>query len=89
MLIQSSLIVKLDWEVLWGITEGKKRRILNLTDGTEKTLGEWNAILIVCKDKEIKGWLNGVLVNHGYNVTVNSGQIALQAEGAEVELKQS
>ena len=71
----------------WGITEGKKRRILNLTDGTEKPLGEWNAMRIECKDKEIKVWLNNVLVNHGYNATVSSGQIALQAEGAEVEFR--
>ena len=71
----------------WGITEGKKRRILNLTDGTEKPLGEWNAMQIECKDKEIKVWLNGVLVNHGYNATADSGQIALQAEGAEVEFR--
>ncbi|MDH3651076.1 MAG: DUF1080 domain-containing protein, partial [Saprospiraceae bacterium] len=25
----------------WGITEGKKRRILNLTDGSENSVGEW------------------------------------------------
>jgi hypothetical protein len=27
------------------------------------------------------------LVNHGYNATANSGQIAIQAEGAEVEFR--
>ena len=72
---------------LWGITEGKKRRILNLTDGTEKPLGEWNKMKIECLNKEIKVWLNGVLVNHGYQATVNSGQIAVQAEGSEVEFR--
>ena len=71
----------------WGITEGKKRRILNLTDGTEKPLGEWNAMRIECKADEITVWLNGVLVNHGFNATVRSGQIALQAEGSEVEFR--
>lgn len=71
----------------WGITEGKKRRILNLTDGTEKPLGQWNAMKIECMDNEIKVWLNGEFVNHGYNATVSSGQIALQAEGAEVEFR--
>lgn len=71
----------------WGITEGKKRRILNLTDGTEKPLGEWNTFIIECLDREIKVWLNGDLVNHGFECTVNSGQIAIQAEGSEVEFK--
>jgi hypothetical protein len=32
----------------WGITEGKKRRILNLTDDSEMPLGEWNSMLIEC-----------------------------------------
>lgn len=72
---------------LWGITEGKKRRILNLTDGTEKPLGEWNKMRIECLNQEIKVWLNGVLVNYGYQSTASSGQIAVQAEGSEVEFR--
>lgn len=71
----------------WGITEGKGRRILNLTDGTEKPLGEWNSMRIECLNDEVKVWLNGELVNHGYDCTASSGQIALQAEGAEVEFR--
>ncbi|WPP51021.1 3-keto-disaccharide hydrolase [Catalinimonas niigatensis] len=71
----------------WGITEGKGRRILNLTDGTEKPLGEWNRMSIECLDREVKVWLNDVLVNHGFDCTADSGQIALQAEGAEVEFR--
>ncbi len=69
----------------WGIVEGKKRRILNLTDGSEKPLGEWNNMTIECLGNEIKVWLNGDLLNYGFDCTVNSGQIAVQAEGAEVE----
>jgi len=71
----------------WGITEGKKRRIVNLTDGSEKPLSQWNSMAIECLKDEIKVWVNGALVNHGYNATVASGQIAIQAEGAEVEFK--
>ena len=71
----------------WGIREGKKRRILNLTDGSEKPLGEWNAMQIECLGNEIKVWVNGDLVNYGYESTASSGQIALQAEGAEVEFR--
>ena len=45
----------------WGITEGKKRRILNLTDGSEYPAGEWNAMVIECVANEIKIWVNGDL----------------------------
>ena len=71
----------------WGITEGKGRRILNLTDGSEKPLGEWNRMVIECKADTITVWLNGDLVNQGYGATVTKGKIALQAEGAEVEFR--
>jgi hypothetical protein len=71
----------------WGITEGKLRRILNLTDGSEKPVGEWNTLLIECLGNSIKVWVNGVLVNHGSECTAARGQIALQAEGSEVEFR--
>lgn len=69
----------------WGITEGKERRIINLTDGSEKPLGEWNDMKIECKGNSITVWVNGVLVNQGTNCTASKGQIAIQAEGSEVE----
>ena len=72
----------------WGVNGDKLRRIPNLTDGTEKPLGEWNTMHIECIKNSIKVWLNGVLVNYGYNATAQKGQIALQAEGSEVEFKQ-
>lgn len=71
----------------WGITEGKARRILNLTDGSERPVGEWNAMTIETVGNTLRVWLNGDLVNDGFNATVDRGQIALQAEGAEVEFR--
>jgi hypothetical protein len=63
------------------------RRILNLTDDSEKPLGEWNHMTIECAGREVKVWVNGTLVNHGSNATADKGQIALQAEGTEVEFR--
>ncbi|MCH7227819.1 DUF1080 domain-containing protein [Haloferula sp. A504] len=63
------------------------RRIVKLTDGAEKPLGEWNTMKIVCKGDEIIVHVNGTLVNHGHHSTATSGKIALQAEGAEVEFR--
>ncbi len=71
----------------WGIVEGKARRILNLTDGSEKPVGEWNRMVIECLGNQIKVWVNGDFVNYGYDCTGSKGQIALQAEGAEVEFR--
>ena len=71
----------------WGITEGKERRIINLTDGSEKPLGEWNTMVIECLKDQIKVWVNGDLVNYGYGATAQKGQIAVQAEGSEVEFR--
>ena len=71
----------------WGIVEGKKRRILNLTDGSEKPVGEWNTMIIECLNNSIKVWVNSDFVNHGFDCTANKGQIALQAEGSEVEFR--
>ncbi|MBE5322207.1 DUF1080 domain-containing protein [Pedobacter sp. MR2016-19] len=72
----------------WGVNGNKLRRIKNLTDDSEKPVGEWNTMIIQCLNKEVKVWVNGTLVNYGTNCTASSGQIALQAEGSEVEFKQ-
>ncbi|WP_205513079.1 3-keto-disaccharide hydrolase [Longitalea arenae] len=71
----------------WGVSEGKQRRIINLTDNSEKPLGQWNTVIIECKGNTIKIWVNNDLVNEGYNCTASKGQIALQAEGSEVEFR--
>ncbi|MDA3821819.1 MAG: DUF1080 domain-containing protein [Bacteroidales bacterium] len=71
----------------WGITEGKGRNIKHLVDEVEKPVGEWNTMQIECVGNEIKVWVNGILSNHGYDCTTSKGQIALQAEGSEVEFR--
>jgi hypothetical protein len=71
----------------WGVTEGKERRVQNLTDGSERPLGEWNIMRVTCMGDSIQVVVNGDLVNFGYDCTARSGQIALQAEGSEVEFR--
>jgi hypothetical protein len=71
----------------WGGTEGDARRVLNLTDGSEKPLGEWNSLIIEARGRTITVWVNGDLVNDGFDASVDQGRIALQAEGAEVEFR--
>jgi hypothetical protein len=71
----------------WGITEGKNRRIPNLTENSEKPVGEWNTMVIECRGREIKVWVNNDMVNYGFDCTADKGQIAIQAEGSEVEFR--
>ena len=71
----------------WGVNGDKKRRIVNLTDGSEKPVGQWNTMIVECVKNSIKVWVNGDLVNCGFNCTAQQGQIALQSEGSEVEFR--
>jgi hypothetical protein len=71
----------------WGGSEGDARRILNLTDGSEKPLGQWNTMVVEARDRMITVWVNGDLVNDGFDATADRGRIALQAEGTEVEFR--
>ena len=71
----------------WGVDGNKLRRIPNLTDGSEKPVGEWNTMVIECHDNRIKIWVNDDLVNYGFNCEASRGQIALQSEGSEVEFR--
>jgi hypothetical protein len=78
---------KKDPDQKFGGEQADARRIVNLTDGSEKPLGEWNTMEIECKGDEVKVTVNGTLVNHGTKSTASSGKIALQAEGVEVEFR--
>jgi hypothetical protein len=71
----------------WGGAEGDARRILNLTDGSEKPLGEWNTMVIEARDRSVTVWVNGDKVNDGFGSTADHGKIAIQAEGTEVEFR--
>ena len=82
-----SMVKRRGPEKNWGITEGKARRILNLTDGSEKEPGDWNRMVIECLNDQIKVWVNGDFVNHGSKCTAKKGKIAIQAEGSEVEFR--
>lgn len=71
----------------WGGTEDKQRRTPNLTDGSENPVGEWNRMVVEALGDEVKVWVNGDLVNYGFDATARSGRIAVQAEGSEVEFR--
>lgn len=63
------------------------RRHLNLSDGDEKPIGEWNHMEITCRGDEVRVKVNGKLVNHATNVSQTRGAIALQSEGTPIEFR--
>jgi hypothetical protein len=63
------------------------RRHLNLTDDSEKSIGQWNKYRILCKGDEIMLYVNGDLVNHVTRCSATKGAICLQSEGAEIEFR--
>lgn len=63
------------------------RRTLNLTDKSEKPLGEWNKYVIVCAGDTITLIVNGDVVNFGRRASQSKGKIALQSEGTPIEFR--
>ena len=71
----------------WGVNGDKLRKIERLQQDVENPVGEWNKMIVECLDDKVYVWVNDKFVNNGFNCTVRSGQIALQAEGSEVEFR--
>jgi hypothetical protein len=61
--------------------------VTKLAQSSEKPAGEWNTMEVVCKEKTIEVFVNGVLQNKGTNLNVSSGSICLQSEGKEIEFR--
>jgi hypothetical protein len=59
----------------------------NLTDDSEKPVGQWNRMQIKVREKAVTVWVNGDLVNHGTDPSATSGAICLQAEGANLQYR--
>ena len=62
----------------------RKERIV--AESPEKPVGEWNKMEFLCKDGQIKCWLNGVLVNEAV-CNVTDGYIAVQSEGGSMDFR--
>ncbi len=63
------------------------RRHLNLSDNSEKPVGQWNAYEVTARGDELLIKVNGELVNHARKCSETKGAICLQSEGAEVHFR--
>ena len=62
-----------------------KNGLLKLNRSSEKPVGEWNTMQIICRDDWIVVLVNGVLQNVATRASQTSGKICLQSEGTPVE----
>ncbi len=58
-------------------------QVKKIKDG-ELPHGEWNRVEVISKKGRFRFLVNGILVNEGEYMSVTSGRILLQSEGAEV-----
>jgi hypothetical protein len=54
---------------------------------SEKPVGQWNFMEVVCTGNTIEVYVNGILLNKGTNTSVSSGSISLQSEGKDIEFR--
>ena len=80
-------VIGTDLDVPDEATRNEGRRHKNLTDNSEKPIGEWNRLEITCKGDTIRVKVNDELVNEATNCTVTKGAICLQSEGAPIEFR--
>ena len=70
--------------VVDGVQQGptKNTRVIKKKDN-EKPTGEWNRIEVIANKGKCTHIVNGVIVNEAENVSLRSGRILIQSEGAE------
>ncbi len=61
--------------------------VYKMAESSEKDVGEWNTMEIICKGNTIEVFVNGVLQNKATNLTLDKGSICLQCEGQEVQFR--
>lgn len=74
---------------LWAkeCTDSVKYTVKKMNPSNEKPLGEWNSMKVICLDKTMKVFVNGVLQNSLTGLTASNGFIGFQNEGKPLEFR--
>jgi len=74
---------------LWAkeCTDSVKFTIKKRQSSNEKPLGEWNTMKILCRDKTLTVFVNGIIQNSVSGLTVTNGYIGFQNEGKPLEFR--
>ena len=68
-------------------SDKSKKSVKKLAASSEKPVGEWNIMEVVCKSNTIEVTVNGVLQNKATGVSPDEGHICLQSEGKDIEFR--
>jgi hypothetical protein len=61
--------------------------VKKLATSSEKPVGEWNTMEVVCRKNTIEVIVNGVVQNKGTNVNLSNGSVCLQSEGKDIQFR--
>ncbi len=67
--------------------KGNSRVVNKMSASSEKPVGEWNALEVICKSNTIEVFVNGTLQNKATGISDTKGHICLQSEGKDVEFR--
>ena len=66
----------------------KSNRVINKQAASnEVSVGEWNNLDVVCRDKTIEVFVNGMLQNRITGISNTKGFLCLQSEGKDIEFR--
>ena len=74
-------------EPLSTIPEAKTPLLERQKPDSERPVGEWNIVDIICRDSTIKCLINGIVQNYVTNCQPSAGKIGFQLEGVPFELR--
>jgi hypothetical protein len=68
-------------------TDKTRMSVKKMAASSEKPVGDWNTMEVICRGNTIEVFVNGVLQNKGTELSVSRGYICLQSEGKDVEFR--
>jgi hypothetical protein len=74
-------------ETLSTAPEARTPLLERLKSDSEKPVGEWNFVDIICRDSTIECMINGIVQNRVTKCEPHAGKIGIQLEGAPFELR--
>jgi len=67
--------------------KNNSRVVPKMAASSEKPVGEWNAMEVICKSSTIEVIVNGTLQNKATGISDTMGHICLQSEGKDIEFR--
>jgi len=67
--------------------KNNSRVVAKMAASSEKPVGEWNSMEVICKSNTLEVIVNGTLQNKATGISDTKGHICLQSEGKDIEFR--